>query len=309
MAFPSSSEYAVIGSGIHRLSTAYHLARDSKAVNRDGGQEINLIANAAIGARASQSFWGVLSLNVQPVVCEIITHRVCVWESEGQAGSYYTVGSPQKVPDRMRDDAPAIGEQLRGTDYESAFVTEGEKVSRECTTNKLRVRRGRGFISESYKNWGCYGHNTARFNDSGDKVEVHAERRISGVDVGEFQSVNGSDRAITDNASDLRKTNDEAFTPLEHVDTVAPLIFDINDSISREEMWGIYHKPGFNSGGVQDGGVPIKIRTRRDRVNMDPHELQSADWVVDTGAFNPGNFPLIDVYGENCDMIADSNHG
>ena len=309
MAFPSSSEYAVIGSGIHRLSTAYHLARDSKAVNRGGGQDINLIANAAIGARASQSFCGVLNLNVQPVVCEIITHRACVWESEVQARSYYTVGSPQKVPDRMRDDAPAIGEQLRGTDYDSVFVTEGEKVSRECTTNKLGDRWVRGFPSELHKKWGCYGHNTARFNDPGDKVEADGVRRISGVDVGGFQSVNGSDRAITENASDLRKTNDEAFTPVEDVDTGAPLIFDINGSINSEEMWSIYHKPDFNFGVVQGGGGPIKIRTRRDRVNVDPHGPQSADWVVGTGAFNPGNFPLINVYGENCDMIVDSDNG
>ena len=43
MAFPTKAKYVVIGTGIHGLSTAWHLAEGLKKKNKDKGFENNFI--------------------------------------------------------------------------------------------------------------------------------------------------------------------------------------------------------------------------------------------------------------------------
>ena len=140
---------------------------------------------------------------------------------------------------------------------------------------------------------------------------------------------------------ELQKTNDGNFPPVIHVDSDAPLFSDIDGSLITEQMWGIYYKPDFHFGGIQGGAAPDKIETPPDDVKVDPYGTESPDYVVDEtfahmwcsalahcqkrfsgqsfkyknepsggiGAFTPDSFPVIDVFRENCFVIADSNHG
>ncbi|NCF83408.1 MAG: FAD-dependent oxidoreductase [Proteobacteria bacterium] len=140
---------------------------------------------------------------------------------------------------------------------------------------------------------------------------------------------------------ELQKTNDGNFPPVIHVDSDAPLLSDIDGSLITEQMWGIYYKPDFHFGGIQGGAAPDKIETPPDDVKVDPYGTESPDYVVDErfahmwcsalahcqkrfsgqsfryknepsggiGAFPPDSFPVIDVFRENCFVIADSNHG
>lgn len=140
---------------------------------------------------------------------------------------------------------------------------------------------------------------------------------------------------------DLQKTNDGSFPPVIHVDSDAPLLSDVDGSLITDQMWGIYYKPDFHFGGIQGGAAPHKITTPPDEVKVDPYGTESPDYVVDDefahmwcsalahcqkrfsgktakyknepsggiGAFTPDSFPVIDVFRENCYVIADSNHG
>ena len=139
----------------------------------------------------------------------------------------------------------------------------------------------------------------------------------------------------------LQKTNDGDFPPVIHVDSDAPLLSDVDGSLITDQMWGIYYKPDFHFGGIQGGAAPHKITTPPDEVKVDPYGTESPDYVVDDefahmwcsalahcqkrfsgqigryknepsggiGAFTPDSFPVIDVFRENCYVIADSNHG
>ena len=139
----------------------------------------------------------------------------------------------------------------------------------------------------------------------------------------------------------MQKTNDGGFPPVIHVDSVAPLYSDRSGNLITDKMWGIYYKPDFNFGGIQGGAAPFKVDEDPDAVKVDPYGPESPHYVVDEdfvdmwvsalahcqkrfegtisqykrepsgglGCFTPDNFPVFDVFKENCYIIADSNHG
>jgi glycine/D-amino acid oxidase-like deaminating enzyme len=139
----------------------------------------------------------------------------------------------------------------------------------------------------------------------------------------------------------LQRTNDGKMPPVIHVDTDAPLYSDVDGSLITDQPWGIYYKPDFHFGGVQGGSMPYKVETAPDEVKVDPYGPESPDFIVGEdfaetwcsalafcqkrfegkfsdykkepsgglGAFTPDNFPVFDVFRQNCYIIADSNHG
>lgn len=139
----------------------------------------------------------------------------------------------------------------------------------------------------------------------------------------------------------LGRTLSGDFPPVIHVDSDAPLYSNLDGSLITDEMWGIYYKPDFNFGGIQGGAAPYRVETDPDKVAVDPYGASSPDYIVDEafgemwvsalahcqkrfegtyrkyrheksgglGAFTPDNFPVFDVFCDNCYIIADSNHG
>ena len=139
----------------------------------------------------------------------------------------------------------------------------------------------------------------------------------------------------------LQKTNDDAASPVIHLDTDAPLSSDVDGSVITEELWGIYYKPDLNFGGIQGGAIPHKVETDPDNVAVDPYGPESPDFVVGDefahmwcsglafcqerfanqigrykkepsggiGCFTPDSFPVFDRFRDNVYIIADSNHG
>jgi hypothetical protein len=126
--------------------------------------------------------------------------------------------------------------------------------------------------------------------------------------------------------------------PVIHLDTDAPLYSSEDGSLITDQLWGIYYKPDFGFGGVQGGAAPYIVGNE---VNVDPYGIDSPDFTVGPefvhmwtsalahcqsrykdqyskyknepsggiGAFTPDNFPIFDVFSQNCYMILDSNHG
>jgi glycine/D-amino acid oxidase-like deaminating enzyme len=140
---------------------------------------------------------------------------------------------------------------------------------------------------------------------------------------------------------EIQRTNDGGMAPVIHLDSNAPLYSDEDGSLITDRIWGIYYKPDTNFGGIQGGAAPIRVETDPDKVAVDPYGPASPDFVVGPefahmwcsalahcqkrfegkisrfrrepsggiGAFTPDNFPVFDVFRENCYFIADSNHG
>jgi methylglutamate dehydrogenase subunit A len=138
-----------------------------------------------------------------------------------------------------------------------------------------------------------------------------------------------------------QRLNDGKMPPVIHVDTDAPLLSDVDDTVITEEPWGLYYKPDFHFGGVQGGAMPYRVKADPDEVAVDPYGSASPDFVVGEefahmwcsalafcqkrfegkmplykkepsggiGCFTADSFPVFDRFRDNVFIIADSNHG
>ena len=126
MAVPSGVKYAIIGAGIHGLSTAYHLALKLKETGRGSGRDVVVVDKTGVAAGASGIACGVVRNNYfQPAMRELMAHSVELWESDPKAYSYHPVGYMQISPEVMHEGCASIYEQQRAIGYDSVFV-EGE---------------------------------------------------------------------------------------------------------------------------------------------------------------------------------------
>ena len=75
MAVPEGVKYAVIGAGIHGLSTAYHLALKLKETGRGSGRDVVVVDKTGVAAGASGIACGVVRNNYfQPAMRELMAH-------------------------------------------------------------------------------------------------------------------------------------------------------------------------------------------------------------------------------------------
>src|SRR6187455_3340197 len=126
MAVPKGTKYAIIGAGIHGLSTAFHLAQSLKVAGKGSGSDILVVDKTAVAAGASGIACGVVRNNYfQPAMRQLMAHSVGVWESDAGAFSYHPVGYMQISPEVMREDVCSIAKQQKEIGYPSEFI-EGE---------------------------------------------------------------------------------------------------------------------------------------------------------------------------------------
>ena len=131
MAVPSGVKYAIIGAGIHGLSTAYHLALKLKETGRGSGKDILVVDKTAIAAGASGIACGVVRNNYyQPAMRELMAQCVEVWESDPKAYSYHPVGYMQISPEVMHEQVGSIYEQQKKIGYDSVFVEGAAELTR-----------------------------------------------------------------------------------------------------------------------------------------------------------------------------------
>ena len=92
-AIPSSTTYAVIGAGIHGLSTAWHLAMELEAKGKGSGKDIVVLDKTGPGAGASGIACGcVRNLYMTEPLHAILRHSVDVWMVDPVALGFQQVG-------------------------------------------------------------------------------------------------------------------------------------------------------------------------------------------------------------------------
>ena len=90
---PSSITYAVIGAGIHGLSTAWHLAMELEAKGKGSGKDVIVLDKTGPGAGASGIACGcVRNLYMTEPLHAILRHSVDVWTYDPVAFGFQQVG-------------------------------------------------------------------------------------------------------------------------------------------------------------------------------------------------------------------------
>ena len=183
MSLPVSSRYAVIGAGVHGLSTAWHLARGLEASGRGSGADVVVIDKSGVGAGASGIACGVVRNNYfQPAMRELMAHSVGVWESDPEAFSYHPVGYMQISHEAMRADVGSIYEQQQAIGYASTFV-EGSAASRRYMLGIFGDWQAAGITSVLHEHRGGYANNMASLKGLLGKAESAGVKVATGVTV------------------------------------------------------------------------------------------------------------------------------
>jgi glycine/D-amino acid oxidase-like deaminating enzyme len=196
MAVPAGVKYAVIGAGIHGLSSAYHLAIKLKQTGRGSGEDILVIDKSAIAAGASGIACGVVRNNYyQPAMRELMAQCVEVWESDPKAYSYHPVGYMQISPEVMHEQVATIYDQQRTIGYESVFV-EGAGDCETYMKGLFDDWQAKGITSVLHEKKGGYANNTASIYGLASKAEAEGVRILTGVEVQGFE-FGGNSQAVT----------------------------------------------------------------------------------------------------------------
>ena len=201
MTVPQATKYAIIGAGIHGLSTAFHLAQKLKATGKGSGDDILIVDKTAIAAGASGIACGVVRNNYfQPAMRELMAHSVEVWESDPKAYSYHPVGYMQISPECMRNDVASIYEQQREIGYESVFI-DGAEASTSYMKGLFDDWQAQGITSVLHEKRGGYANNQASMHGLAAKAEAEGVRILPGVEVQsfEFGSNSGAVTALNTN--------------------------------------------------------------------------------------------------------------
>ena len=157
---PQSVKYAIIGAGIHGLSTALHLAQMLKKTGRGSGEDILVVDKTAIAAGASGIACGVVRNNYfQPAMRELMAHSVDEWESDPKAYAYHPVGYMQISPGCMHEDVASIFEQQTAIGYELVFI-EGAADCRNYMNGLFDDWQAKGITSVLHEKRGGYANNS-----------------------------------------------------------------------------------------------------------------------------------------------------
>ena len=183
MTLPEGVKYAVIGAGIHGLSTAYHLASMLRASGRGSGEDILVLDKTGIAAGASGIACGVVRNNYyQPAMRELMAQCVEVWESDVDAYSYHPVGYMQISPEVMHEQVGTIYEQQKRIGYPSTFI-EGEAESMKYMRSLFDDWQAKGITSVLHEKKGGYANNKASMYGLAAKAESEGVKILSGVEV------------------------------------------------------------------------------------------------------------------------------
>jgi glycine/D-amino acid oxidase-like deaminating enzyme len=192
MAVPSGVKYAIIGAGIHGLSTAYHLAVRLTESGRGSGKDILVVDKTAIAAGASGIACGVVRNNYyQPAMRELMAQCVEVWESDPKAYSYHGVGYMQISPEAMHVQVGTIYAQQKAIGYESTFI-EGAADSQTYMEGLFSDWQAKGITSVLHEKKGGYANNTASIYGLASKAEAQGVRIMTGCEVTGFEFGNNS---------------------------------------------------------------------------------------------------------------------
>jgi glycine/D-amino acid oxidase-like deaminating enzyme len=192
--------YAVVGAGIHGLSTAYHLARELERRGIGSGADVLVLEKAEPGAGASGIACGVVRNNYfQPAMSELMQACVEVWESDPAAFAYNPVGYVALGAARQEADLTAVYERQERIGYRSELIL-GEAEVREHMLGLFPDWRARGVTVCLHEHQGGFAFN----RDS--VLGLLGKCESAGVEVRTGVEVTGFELAADDSVAALETT-------------------------------------------------------------------------------------------------------
>jgi glycine/D-amino acid oxidase-like deaminating enzyme len=185
---PSWTRYAVVGAGIHGLSTAYHLARELRRRGDGSGADVLVLDKTGPGAGASGIACGVVRNNYfQPAMSELMQACVEVWESDPAAYHYNAVGYVALGARIQEADLTAVAERHERIGYRSELIV-GEREVEAHMKRLFPDWRARGVTVCLHEQQGGFAFNLDSVRGLVAKCESEGVSIVSGVEVTGFEA-------------------------------------------------------------------------------------------------------------------------
>jgi glycine/D-amino acid oxidase-like deaminating enzyme len=186
--------YAVVGAGIHGLSTAYHLAKELKARDLGSGDDVVVLEKSEPGAGASGIACGVVRNNYfQPAMSELMQACVEVWESDAAAYAYNPVGYIALGPPVQEPDLAETYERQQRIGYRSTFLTGDREVDAHMK-ELFPDWRAQGVTACLHEFQGGFAFNKESVLGLAEKCRSEGVAILTGVEVTGFEL--GPDEAV-----------------------------------------------------------------------------------------------------------------
>ncbi len=187
MSLPRSSQYVVVGAGIHGLSTAYHLAKELRERGLGSGRDIAVLDKTGPGAGASGIACGVVRNNYfQPAMSELMHACVEVWESDPAAYHYNSVGYIALGAAVQESDLVATYERQEAIGYRSELIL-GEAEVDAHMKGLFPDWRAQGTTACLHEQQGGFAFNLDSVLGLAGKCESEGVTIHSGVEVTGFE--------------------------------------------------------------------------------------------------------------------------
>ncbi len=204
---PKSSQFVVVGAGIHGMSTAWHLAMELEARKagsngRSAGADIIVLDKTAPGAGASGIACGLLrGFYMTDAMHPLIRHSFDVWTYDRVGFGYQQVGYVSCGESNQLADYERIHRSQNANDYPSDLYTgkEAHKFLRSIWPDV--DTRGIDVVLHEK----CSGYSGTRQAMQGlaEKCAEHGVRIFSGVEVTGYDMVNGKVAKVRTNLGDV----------------------------------------------------------------------------------------------------------
>ena len=177
---PKHCDYLVIGAGIHGLSTAMFLAKNTN------NKKIVVIDKDVPGAGASGVACGVVRNNYsQSAMREVMIHSVDIWERYAKQLHYYSVGYLQISFEDMKLGVSKIYNEQKKLGYESTFI-DNAKDSDKYMKNIFSDWRAKNITSVLHEKRGGYANNGASIEGLVKMVSDAGVEIVNKVEVKDF---------------------------------------------------------------------------------------------------------------------------
>jgi glycine/D-amino acid oxidase-like deaminating enzyme len=194
VSLPASVRFAIVGAGLHGLSTAYHLAKQLEAKGLGSGADIVVLDKSHPGAGATGIACGVVRNNYfQPAMSELMQACVEVWESDPEAYHYNPVGYMALGAPVQESDLTAVHERHERIGYRSTLVTGAADVD-AYMKELFPDWRARGVSILLHEHQGGFAFNLDSVRGLQGKCEAAGVRVLHPVEVFGFESA--SDESV-----------------------------------------------------------------------------------------------------------------